>query len=179
MVPGAEAPLEPSETGVVPAGEGWFVVNARDARWLENELGAYCGFEGESRFEQLGINLNVMEPGVHMFFYHLEDDQEDFLVLAGEALLLIEGEERPLKAWDFVHCPPGAEHVFVGAGDGPCVILMVGARLPEGEIVYPVSELALRYGAGVQKETHDPREAYSDLPPRQRERLPDMRLPWQ
>jgi uncharacterized cupin superfamily protein len=162
MVPGAEAPLEPSETGVVPAGEGWFVVNARDARWLENELGAYCGFEGESRFEQLGINLNVMEPGVPMCMYHWEDDQEDFLVLAGEALLIVEGEERPLRQWDFVHCPRGARHVIVGAGSGPCVVLAVGSRQAgEDWGGYPVDEAALRHGAGVEQETTEPREAYA------------------
>ena len=103
----------------------------------------------------------------------------DFLVLHGECLLLVEGQERPLKAWDFVHCPPRTEHVFVGAGSGPCVVLMLGARLPEGDIVYPVSELALKHGAGVETEKHDPRTAYADLPPRRRERLPDLGLPWQ
>ena len=182
MVEGAK--LVETESGLEPEGPGWFVVNARDAAWWRHRgsFGFGCRFErldSEGEFPQLGINLRVLQPGEPNCRYHAESEQEDFLVLAGQCLLLVEGEERRLEAWDLVHCPPGTEHVFVGAGDGPCVILMVGARLPEGEIVYPVSELALRYGAGVQQETHDPLEAYADLPPRRRERLPELGLPWQ
>ncbi|HLW96374.1 MAG TPA: cupin domain-containing protein, partial [Solirubrobacteraceae bacterium] len=87
-------------------------------------------------------------------------NQEDFFVLSGECLLLIEGEERKLKAWDFVHCPPGTDHIFIGAGDGPCVLFMVGAR-GDDAIVYPRSELALRHEAGVEVETPSPNDAYA------------------
>ncbi len=178
-----EARLEETESGLEPAAEGWFVLNARDAAWL-NQRGVFgygCPFgsRGEGLFAQLGVRLVVLRPGEPNCRYHAESQQEDFLVLSGECLALIEGEERPLKAWDLVHCPPGTEHVFVGAAAGPCVIMMVGARLPEGDIVYPVSELALKHGAGVERETHDPREAYADLPPQRRERLPELGLPWQ
>jgi uncharacterized cupin superfamily protein len=108
--------------------------------------------------------LAVFQPG-QASRYDREANQEDFLVLAGECLLLIEREERPLKAWDFVHCPPDTEHAFVGTGDGPCVIFMAGARKgwPEKGIVYPRSELALRHGAGVETETNSPAEAYAKL----------------
>ncbi len=102
----------------------------------------------------------MLEPGQPACMYHGEDEQEDFLVLAGECLLLIEGEERPLKAWDFVHCPKSTEHVFVGAGSGPCAVLAVGSR-SGGGVVYPASELAQRHGAGVAAETHSPEEAYA------------------
>jgi uncharacterized cupin superfamily protein len=131
----------------------WFVVSARDARWLDNEkFGAYTRFEREGeRFEQVGLNISVLQPGQPMALYHGEEDQEDFLVLSGKALLLIEGEERPLQQWEFVHCPAWTEHMVVGAGDGPCVVLAVGGRQHEG-VVYPVSELALRYGAGAEVE---------------------------
>ena len=158
MVP--EAPLERTETGLVPKGEGWFVVNARDARWQDSDFGPFTRFEGDVRFRQIGINIGVVEPGQPSCMYHREDEQEDFLVLSGECLLLIEGEERRLKAWDFVHCPPWTDHVFVGAGDGPCAILAVGTRLTD-DIVYPASDLAQRHGAGVEKETRDPKEAYA------------------
>jgi uncharacterized cupin superfamily protein len=158
MVP--EAPLEPTDGGLVPVGDGWFVVNARDARWLNGEFGAYTRFEGEARFPQLGINIGVLQPGQPACLYHGEDEQEDFLVLSGECLLLIEGEERRLKAWDFVHCPAWTEHVFVGAGEGPCAILAVGSRTG-GDVVYPESELAQRHGAGAERETRDPKEAYA------------------
>jgi uncharacterized cupin superfamily protein len=157
-----EAKLRTTEHGAVPDGEGWFVLNARDARWSDaGELGLYCGFEGESRFPSLGINLNVMQPGEAMCMYHREGEQEDFLVLSGEALLIVENEERPLRTWDFFHCPAGTDHVIVGAGDGPCVVLAAGARTGAGGLVYPVSEVAQRHGAGVATETTNPREAYA------------------
>lgn len=131
----------------------WFVVNARDARWLDNgKFGAYTRFERDGeRFEQVGINISVLQPGQPMALYHGEEDQEDFLVLSGTAMLLIEGEERSLRQWDFVHCPAWTEHIVVGSGDRPCVVLAVGARRHEG-VVYPVSELALRHGAGAEEE---------------------------
>jgi len=180
-----EAKLVETESGLEPEGEGWFVVNVGDAAWWRHRgiFGFGCRFEDPeseaAEFPQIGINLRVLQPGEPNCRYHAESDQEDFLVLGGECVLLVEGQERRLRAWAFVHCPPWTEHVFVGAGDGPCVILMVGARLPDGEIVYPVSELALGHGAGVAKESRDPGEAYADLPPRRRERLPDLGLPWQ
>ena len=115
-------------------------------------------------FRSLGINIGVLAPGQAACHYHGEGEQEDFLILQGECLLLIEGEERALRQWDFVHCPDWAEHVFVGAGDEPCAILAVGTR-NRGGVVYPRSELALRHGAGVERETRDPREAYAEVPP--------------
>jgi uncharacterized cupin superfamily protein len=131
---------------------GWFVLNARDARWLDNDaFGAYMRLEQDERFEQVGVNISVLRPGQPMCLYHGEEDQEDFLVLSGEGLLLVEGQERPLRAWDFVHCPPWTEHVIVGAGAGPLVVLAVGGRQHEG-VVYPVSELAARYGASAETE---------------------------
>jgi len=176
-----EARLERTEHGLVPAGEGWFVLNARDARWLHREVGgARSDFEGATEFEQLGVNLNVLEPGQPMTMYHWEADQEDFLVLAGEALLVVEGEERPLRAWDFVHCPPGTKHAIVGAGEGRCVVLAVGARdRTRGEEwgAYTVEEAALRHGAGVERETADPREAYAPEPQREPVRYRDGWLP--
>jgi len=142
----------------------WFVVNARDARWVWNEMGGYCNFEdGDVRFEQVGINLNALHPGVPMAMYHEEPGQEDFLILEGEALLIVEGVERPLKAWDFVHCPPHTKHVIVGAGEGPSLVLAVGAR--KGQASYPVDEAAVRRGAGVETETSSPKVAYAKYGP--------------
>jgi uncharacterized cupin superfamily protein len=163
MVP--EAKLAAAEHGFGPAGDGWFVLNARDARWREGpDRGALCDFEGDTNFPQLGLNLNVLAPGQPMAMYHWEADQEDFLVLAGEALLIVEGEERPLQQWDFVHCPAGTKHVIVGAGATPCLVLAVGARIhstgPDWG-GYCVDETALRHGAGVERETTDPTEAYA------------------
>ena len=162
MVP--EASLEQTEAGLVPAAEGWFVLNARESQWLEGDFGAYTPFEGAARFSQLGINIGVLAPGQPSCMYHREGNQEDFLVLSGECVLLVEGEERHLKAWDFVHCPAWTEHVFGGSGDGPCAILAVGGRTGAG-VVYPASELAQRHGAGVAQETSEPAEAYKDAAP--------------
>src|SRR5256714_764753 len=145
----------------------WFVVNVRDAPWRRHDaFGASCRFEDrEQPFEQLGVNVRVLQPGQPNCLYHSENLQEDFLVLAGECVLLVDGEERPLRAWDFVHCPPGVEHVFVGAGDGPCVILMAGARSGDGPPLYPGSELAARYGASAPAQTPDPAGAPFPLSP--------------
>ena len=156
MVP--EATLEDG----VPQTPGWFVVNARDARWTYNEMGGYCPFEGagDAAFEELGLNLNVLPPGMPMAMYHEEPGQEDFLVLRGECLLIVEGEERPLRQWDFVHCPPRTKHVILGAGDEPALVLAVGAR--KGGATYPVDETAIRHGAGVEREGLPPSEAYAN-----------------
>jgi uncharacterized cupin superfamily protein len=167
----SEARLEQTGDGLVPAEEGWFVLNAREARWLRGEgRGARLTFEGETRFPQLGIGLFVLEPGETVGMYHWEADQEDFLLLSGEALLIIEGEERPLRAWDFVHCPAETNHIMVGAGEGSCVVLAVGAREnQQGDAWggYTVDEAALRHGAGVERETSDVAEAYARFPKRE------------
>ena len=162
-----EAKLEQTEHGLAPAGEGWFVLNAREARWRHRDgRGDRLPFEGEPGFPQLGFSLFVLGPGEPIGMYHWEAGQEDFLVLSGEALLLVEGEERPLRQWDFVHCPAQTRHIIVGAGDGLCVVLAVGARAhPEpGSIGYPVDEVALRHGAGVEQETTDAEEDYARFP---------------
>ena len=158
--------MERTEYGLSAASEGWFAVNVRDAAWVTNDkFGAACIFEGDAApFAQIGYTLAVLQPGQPSALYHREDDQEDFLVLSGECIAIIEGEERPLRAWDFVHCPAGTEHIFVGAGNGPCVIFMAGAREHRGSAVYLRSEAALRHGAGVETETSVSPEAYAPFP---------------
>lgn len=182
-----EARLEDFGSGLAPASEGWFVLNVRDAEWLTSEdgenrpSGSECSFEGrEVEFQQLGVRLHVLPPGQPNGLYHSESKQEDFLVLSGECVLLVEGEERRLGAWDFVHSPPGTQHSFIGAGDEPCVILMVGARSGEWRVFYPVSEFAAHYDASVEKETSDPQQAYAGrFEPSRRERPSYWdRLPW-
>jgi uncharacterized cupin superfamily protein len=171
-----EARVEEVGSGLAPVSPGWFVVNVGEAAWLRNDaFGGRCVFESSRRvlaqrddaepqhFTQTGFTLAVLEPGKPTGMYHAESSQEDFLVLAGACLLLIE-EERPLRAWDFVHCPPGTRHTFVGTGETPCVIFMTGARREDDTIVYPRSETALRRGAGVETETPAPAEAYAPFP---------------
>jgi uncharacterized cupin superfamily protein len=178
-----EAELEPTEHGLVPKGEreGWFVLNAREARWrYAAGRGAYSDLDGEPEFSQLGVHLVSLGPGEAMAMYHWEADQEDFLVLSGEALLIVEGEERPLRQWDFVHCPPETNHVIVGAGDERCLVLAVGARDrstgPDWG-GYPVDEVAQRHGAGVERETTDAKEAYARVPKREPTRYREGWLP--
>jgi uncharacterized cupin superfamily protein len=171
MVP--EAPLEQTEAGLVPAGEGWFVLGARDARWIRRDgrgvnlpFTGWTEFEAEKYFPQLGVSLLVLGPGEPIGMYHSEADAEDFLVLSGEALLIVEGQERPLTRWDFVHCPPETQHMIVGAGDGPCIVLAIGAR--EHQVshgcTYTVDEVAQRHGAGIQ-ETREADEPYARFAP--------------
>ena len=176
-----EAPLESTEHGLVAAGEGWFVVNACEARWFDRgPRGAVCNFQGETTFPQLGVNLFVLGPGQPMSMFHWEADQEDFLVLSGEALLIVEGEERPLVQWDLAHTPAGVPHTIVGAGAGPCAILAVGARANQGRPGwggYPVDETARRHDASAEQDTTDPREAYARFPARVPSRYRDGWLP--
>lgn len=176
-----EAPLEQTDTGRVPAGEGWYVLNAREARWWYGPgRGAYSALEGAQDFPQLGFNIVVLGPGEAMAMYHWEVDQEDFLVVAGEALLVVEGEERPLRPWDFFHCPSGTKHTIVGAGSGYAAIIAVGARQHQegpGWGGYTVDETARRHGASAERDTNDPSEAYAPLVKRERVTYQDGWLP--
>ena len=179
MVP--EAPLEDTGQGLAPAGEGWFVLNAKDARWRDDgPLGKLTYFEGGGEFWEIGVNIGVLGPGEPMAMYHYENDQEDFLVVSGEAVLVAEGDERPLRAWDFVHCPPGTAHVIVGAGSGPCLVIAVGSRAHDGEpgaLVFPANEQARAHGASVEADTEDGDVAYGPLPPREPTAYRDGWLP--
>ena len=173
MVP--EATLDDLGSGLQPASEGWFVVNVRDAQWLTSEdgekqpSGSECAFESrEHWFRQYGIRLHVLPPGQSNGMYHAESAQEDFLVLSGECTLLVEGREKTLRPWDFFHSPAGTEHIFVGAGDEPCVIVMVGSRANGFEVVYAVNELAAKYDASVLEETSKPDDAYAGWGPEER-----------
>ena len=179
----AQAELKDLGSGLAPVTPGWFVVNVRDAEWwFAASRGARCAFENEYgdppvEFGQVGINLTVLGAG-QTNLYHAEANEESFLVLAGECVLIVEGEERRLRPWDFFHAPPWTEHGFAGAGEEPCVILMAGSRSGPG-VRYPASELAARHGASVARETSDWREAYATVEHFRREHPPAWpRLPW-
>ena len=166
----------------MPANEGWFIVNVRDAEgWISENFGSGVAFESEAaRFPQLGINISVLEPGKPNCLYHSElNQQEAFLVLSGQCKLLVDGDERELGPWDFFHCPQGTEHVFVGAGDELSVVLMIGARSKDEQLFYPKSELAAKYGASAEEDTPDPKQAYAPFERAQRGR-PEYwdALPW-
>jgi uncharacterized cupin superfamily protein len=179
MVP--ESKLEKTEHGLVPKGEGWFVLNLRDAVWRHADgRGAVCvvldDFEGERQADQLGVNPFVLGPGEAMAMYHWEADQEDFLVVSGEAILIVEGEERRLGAWDFVHCPPHTKHVIVGASSDPCLVIAVGAR-ERDSLGFTADDVAKRHGASVEEDTTDGGLAYASVPRRQPTAYRDGWLP--
>jgi len=187
LSPAQEARLERAESGLVPITDGWFVLNVRDAAWLSNDaFGRRAVFEGSGpalrgrpdldghRFGQIGINLAFLSPGKPSGLYHADSRQEDFLVISGECIAIVEEEALRLRAWDFLHCPPGTGHVFIGIGVEPCVLLMVGARTSERQVVYPRSEAALRRGAGVERETWSATEAYAPFPDWQPKRPADF-----
>jgi uncharacterized cupin superfamily protein len=173
----SEAELKQVEYGLVPTGPGWYVLNACEATWFDKKgRGFSAALESRGHMDQVGISLYVLRPGEPMALYHWETDQEDFLVLSGEALLIIEGKERSLRQWDFVHCPPKTKHAIIGAGNSGCVIFAVGAREhhtyrdADGVLhgkpdwgSYAVNEAAIRHGAGVAQETTEPSIAYADF----------------
>jgi len=174
----SEAPLRETRFGLAPDGEGWFVVNARDIRWRDyGPLGAGCDFEGKRPFRQLGMNLNRLLPGESLGLYHRERHEEGFIVLAGECVLVVEGEERRLRAWDFFHCPGGTAHVIVGAGRGPSLVLAFGARGGRKGLEYLVDPAAHRHGADVKTPTTKPAEAYARFPRSRRVRCGEDWLP--
>jgi uncharacterized cupin superfamily protein len=159
-----EAKLVDNGSGLVPEGEGWFVVNVRAAAWFKNErLGNSTLYQEPARAPELGVNLGVLQPGKPNCLYHAESVQEAFLVLDGECLLIVEGEERRLRTWDFFHCPAGTKHVFIGA-EKPCVVLFIGARRPDSTVVFPVDAVARSHGASVEVEMSDFEEAYAGFP---------------
>jgi uncharacterized cupin superfamily protein len=180
MVP--ESKLERTEHGLVPEGEGWYVLNMRDAEWRHADgRGAVCviadDFEGWRReADQLGVNPFVLMPGEPMAMYHWEADQEGFLVVSGEALLIVEGEERHLRAWDFVYCPPNTRHVIIGAGSGPCLVIAIGAR-ERNSLGFTVDDVARRHGASVAEDTADGGVAYASVPRREPTAYRDGWLP--
>ena len=191
-----EARLEQVESGLAPVTAGWFVVNAGDAAWMNNDATeAVAIFEsdefvlrgrpdlGEYVKPGAGFALRVLRPGRPSGMYHAESVQEDFLVVMGECIAIVEDQERYLRTWDFVHCPPGAAHTFVGAGDGPCVLVCAGNRDLDDETfwrLYKRSEVAARYGASVERETSSSAEANAAFRDRWRVERPEewSGLPW-
>jgi uncharacterized cupin superfamily protein len=175
-MPVPEASSEETPYGRYVTSDGWFVLNLTEALAVQTEkTGAVYPLEPRAApFRDIGVNVHVLWPGQPNGLYHSEGVQEGFLVLSGECTLIVEEEERPLRQWDYVHCPGGTRHIFVGAGDGPCAILMIGVRPEVETLLYPASKVAARHGASAAEETSDPDEAYADWP----SDYEPVRLPW-
>jgi uncharacterized cupin superfamily protein len=169
-----EARIEDTPEGKVPADDGWFILNLAEMAWAKVDGGGtWSSFESpENHSEVLGFGVHVLYPGDTPGMYHAESNQEGFLVLSGECIAIVEGEERRMGAWDYFHCPPDTAHITVGAGKEPCAIVMVGTRSPDQTIRYVPDAVAMRHGAAVRQETTEPSEAYADRPPIERTRSP-------
>jgi uncharacterized cupin superfamily protein len=170
-----EARIDHTPEGHRPADDGWFILNLADITWETIPGGGtWCVFESDAApSTRLGIGVHILHPGESPGYYHAENEQEGFLVLSGECIAVVEGEERRMGPWDYLHCPPGTNHITVGAGDEPCAILMVETRSPEHAIHYPVDATAAKYGASVTTATDSPSEAYAGRPP-----FATVRSPW-
>ncbi len=163
-----EARIDETTDGRLPAGEGWFILNLGEMPWetvpgfgvwRDLDWARVSGAE-----PVVGIHIHVLQPGETNGYYHAEDAQEGFVVLSGECLALVEGQERPMRQWDFLHSPPGTAHITIGAGAGPCVILMFGGPDPSRKVEWIADETAARHGVSVEHTTGDSGEAYGDLP---------------
>jgi len=164
----AESRLEPVASGLTPVTPGWFVVNVADTAWVTNdEWCGVCIFESDefvlqgrpdlTEYEKdAGFTIRVFPPGQPAGLYHAESVEENFLVVMGRCILIVEDQERQLRTWDFVHCPPLTGHTFVNNGDEPCVLVATGNRRDDLERTYGRSEVALRYGAGSPADTTTP-----------------------
>lgn len=171
----AEARIDQADSGLLPADDGWFILNLAEIGWATVPGGGiWCVFEAPTApSTRLGIGVHILHPGETPGFYHAETEQEGFLVLSGECIAIVEGQERRMQAWDYLHCPPGTAHITVGAGGGPCAILMVGTRSSEEATQYLPDPTAARHGAAVGVATDSAGEAYAERPP-----ITPARSPW-
>jgi mannose-6-phosphate isomerase-like protein (cupin superfamily) len=181
-----EAEIEETEVGLLPKTQGWFIMSALETRWFDKpgqghsvSLTGYNEYEAETFFPMLGMSIRVAGPGDATTTYHWETEQEGFLVLSGEGIAIIEGEERPLKQWDFVHCPPGTRHAFAG-GEPPLVLLCASSRQfqkdgPWG--YYCFDETAAKYNAASPEDTQDGEIAYARFAEVRKTRYPGGLLP--
>jgi quercetin dioxygenase-like cupin family protein len=170
-----EADVERTPEGQVPVGGGWFILNLGEMAWeTVPGFGVWRGFDdphADPSQPGMGVHVHVLRPGEAL--YHAEAAQEGFLVLSGECIAVVEGQERRMRQWDFFHSSPGTEHITVGAGDAPCAILMFGSPDPSRKVEWIANETAAKYGASVARTTGRDTQAYGELPDEMRVPAPD------
>lgn len=171
-----KAQIETTPEGQVPVDGGWFVLNLGELAWeAAPGFGTWRDFNppgADPDAPGIGVHVHVFQPGESNGYYHAEDAQEGFLVLSGECVAVIEGAEHRMRQWDYFHSPPGTAHITVGAGDGPCAILMFGSPDPRRPVTWIANDTAAKYGASVARTTNRDTEVYGDLPPVQRVQAP-------
>ena len=171
-----EAHIEKTPEGQVPVDGGWFILNLGELAWeAVPGFGVWRDFDGpghDSNTPGIGVHVHVLQPGEAPGYYHAEEAQEGFIVLSGECIAVVEGQARRMRQWDYLHSPPGTEHITVGAGDEPCAILMFGSPDPSRRVEWLADETAARYGASVARTTSRASEAYGDVPESVRVRPP-------
>ena len=157
----------------------WYVRNVGEMKWWDVGPRGLVTELVDDEDPQVGVNLFVLAPGQPMAMYHWEADQEGFLLLSGEALLIVDDEERSLRQWDYFHCPPNIPHTIVGAGSGRAAILAIGARQhADGDWGgYPYSEVAMKHDASTEEETTEPDVAYARFPSGQPTEFQESWLP--
>jgi uncharacterized cupin superfamily protein len=171
-----EAQIEQTPEGRVPVDGGWFILNLGELAWeTAAGFGTWCDFdppERASTTSRIGVHVHVLEPGESNGYYHAEAAQEGFLVLSGECIAIVEGEDRRMRQWDYFHSPPGTAHITVGAGEEGCAIMMLGSPDPKRKVEWIANAVAARHDASVARTTGRDTEAYGDLPPVVRVRPP-------
>ena len=166
-----EAEIESTPEGQVPAGAGWYILNLGEMAWeTAAGFGVWRDFDDQDSdpSERMGVHVHVLQPGESNGYYHAEAAHEGFLVLSGECIAVVEGEERRMRRWDYFHSPAGTEHITIGAGDEPCAILMFGSPDPRRKVEWIANETAAKHGASVARTTGRDTEAYGELPPLRR-----------
>ena len=116
-----------------------------DVGGLSKELGAVAG----SRFA--GLNLDIVPPGLLNTTPHYHSAEEElFVVLAGEGMLLLGDAEHPVRAGHVVARPAGTKiaHAFRAGPEGISVLLY-GTREPNDITYYPRSGIFALRGIGL------------------------------
>src|SRR3954463_8609476 len=171
-----EAEIQQTPEGQVPVDGGWFILNLGEMAWeTVPGFGIWCDFDGpehESSTLRVGVHVHVLKPGEANGYYHAEAAQEGFLVLSGECIAIVEGQERRMRRWDYLHSPPGTAHITVGAGAQPCAILMFGSPDPSRKVEWIADEVAAKHGVGVAHTPSGSPDLYGDVPPFARARPP-------
>jgi uncharacterized cupin superfamily protein len=171
-----EARIERTPEGQVAVDGGWFILNLGEMAWeTVPGFGVWCGFDGpesQTSTRRVGVHIHVLKPGEANGYYHAEAEQEGFVVLSGECVAVVEGQERRMRRWDYLHSPAGTRHITIGAGEEPCAILMFGSPDPSRKVEWIADENAAKYGASVAYTTDRDTEAYGELPPTVRCRPP-------